>query len=114
MHMRSQNLIYLLFPLLFWIPSRYQAQITLADTLDTNTLIGTLFGTGVEVTLDTIICDTNLAIREFDGTNTNLDLYRGMLISTGLADSALGPNPPFGNQSFPLNVSGYADRKSVV
>ncbi|MEO0584402.1 MAG: PKD domain-containing protein, partial [Bacteroidota bacterium] len=98
----------MLFPLLFWIPSRYQAQITLGDTLDTNTLIGTLFGTGVEVTLDTIICDTNLAIREFDGTNTNLDLYRGMLISTGLADSALGPNPPFGNQSFPLNVSGYA------
>ncbi|MEL6133650.1 MAG: choice-of-anchor L domain-containing protein, partial [Bacteroidota bacterium] len=106
--MKIRNLIFFLFFLVFLIPSRSRAQITIADTLNTNALIATLFGTGVDVSLDTIICDTTLAIREFDATNANMDLYRGMLISTGLADSAIGPNPAFGNQSFPLNVPGYA------
>ncbi|MEL6695366.1 MAG: PKD domain-containing protein [Bacteroidota bacterium] len=90
--MKIQALLFSIFLSCFLLPAKSHAQITIADTLSANALVGTLFGTGVDVVLDTIICDTSLAIREFDATNSNLDLFRGLLMSTGAAADAPGPN----------------------
>ena len=89
--MKIQALLFSIFLSCFLLPAKSHAQITIADTLSANALVGSLFGTGVDVVLDTIICDTNLAIREFDATNSNLDLFRGLLMSTGAAADAPGP-----------------------
>ncbi|MEM6380042.1 MAG: choice-of-anchor L domain-containing protein [Bacteroidota bacterium] len=81
--------IIILLPL---FPSKTQAQLTLHDTLAIDALVTTLFGAGVEIELDTVICDTNMAIREFNGFNANLDVFQGLLMTTGDATLAEGPN----------------------
>ncbi|MEO0471520.1 MAG: choice-of-anchor L domain-containing protein, partial [Bacteroidota bacterium] len=74
-------------------PLASQAQLTTADTLTTTQLLQTLFGGGITISNLQVQCDTTLALREFDGSASNLGLNRGVLMSTGEAEDA-EPLPP--------------------
>jgi gliding motility-associated-like protein len=74
------------------ISHQLQAQLIVSDTLTVNQRIQGLIGAGVEISNITITCDTTLSVREFDGSLSNLGLTNGLLMSTGEADSAVGPN----------------------
>lgn len=83
---------FLLFFVLFSLATSVQAQLTLSDTLSKTEQLQTLFGEGVFISnLNYQFCDTTNAMREFDATNTNLALGRGVLLSTGEADDAQNP-----------------------
>ncbi len=71
-----------------------RAQLTVADTLPKFELLQTLFGGGVVVSNLQTICDTTLAMWEFDATNSNLGLSRGVLISSGEAQDAVPNGAP--------------------
>ncbi len=82
----------LLFVLLFGGSAMLRAQLTLSDTLSKTEMLQTLFGNGVYISnLTYTFCDTTNAMREFDATNTNLGLGRGVLLSTGEAMDAANP-----------------------
>jgi gliding motility-associated-like protein len=90
-------------------PYQVRAQLTVSDSLGVNELIETLIGSGVDVFNLNITCDTTFALREFDGNAANLGLGRGLLMSTGLADSAIGPNTsPSASLGGALGAPGYA------
>ena len=78
--------------LLAFLPQEGHAQLTVWDTLSTAELLESLFGGGVTVSNIQTTCDTNLAMAEFNGTNSNLGLSTGVIISTGNAMAAQGPN----------------------
>ncbi|WNJ20621.1 choice-of-anchor L domain-containing protein [Pontibacter sp. G13] len=82
-------------------------QLTVSDSLDKFSLLQTLFASGVQVSNLTVTCDTTMAMWEFDGTNSNLGLDRGVLLSTGQASQAIGPNTSPGT-STNLADPGYA------
>ncbi|MDX2285832.1 MAG: PKD domain-containing protein [Bacteroidia bacterium] len=69
-----------------------KAQLTVSDTLNKLALIQTLFGAGVTISNLTVQCDTSIAVWEFDGTNSNLGLTHGLIMATGEAADAPGPN----------------------
>ncbi|MEM7654657.1 MAG: PKD domain-containing protein [Bacteroidota bacterium] len=69
-----------------------QAQLTIHDTLTTAELLETLFGQGVTVSNITTTCDTSVSMMEFNGTSSNLGLATGVIISSGNAMDAVGPN----------------------
>lgn len=83
------------------------AQLQLSDTLTVPDLVRSLIGEGVEVSNINITCDTVLAIRQFEDNGAGLNLNQGLLMSTGLATEAQGPNLFF-NQSTNLFQPGYA------
>ena len=87
-----------------------QAQLTVADTLPKFDLLQTLFGGGVIVSNLQVNCDTAVAMWEFDGTNSNIGLNRGVLISSGEAQDALPNGMPACNNlaSSALLTPGYA------
>lgn len=68
------------------------AQLTVNDTLSTQALLETLFGGGVAVSNIETTCDTNVSLMQFNGTNSNLGLSTGVIMSTGNALDAPGPN----------------------
>ncbi len=74
------------------VPRALHAQLVLSDTLGMPALVRTLLGNGVEVSNINVVCDTNLAIRQFGGSPPTLGLEEGLLMSTGLANEAQGPN----------------------
>lgn len=67
-------------------------QLTVNDTLTTQALLETLFGGGVAVSGIETTCDTNVSLMQFNGTNSNLGLSTGVIMSTGSALDAPGPN----------------------
>ncbi|MDX1909279.1 MAG: PKD domain-containing protein [Bacteroidia bacterium] len=71
-------------------------QLVVTDTLPTFQLIQTLFGNGVQISNLTVQCDTLLSLAQFDATNTNLGLGQGVLLSSGEAADATGPNSSSG------------------
>lgn len=88
-------------------------QLTVADTLSTQELIETLFGGGITVTNITTTCDTNVSLMQFDGSNSNLGLPSGVIISSGEALDAAGPN---NSTSTTTNVGspGDAQLSSII
>ena len=90
-----------------------QGQLTIADTLTTQELIETLFGGGVTVSNITTTCDTNIAMAQFDGTNSNLGLSTGVIISSGEAMDATGPNQAAGT-STSVGTPGDSLLESII
>ncbi|RMG65601.1 MAG: PKD domain-containing protein [Bacteroidetes bacterium] len=92
--LRMKRFLYsfLLFLGLAFLPLTSQAQLTVWDTLTTAELLESLFGGGVTVSNIQTTCDTSLAMAEFNGINSNLGLSTGVIISTGNAMGAQGPN----------------------
>lgn len=84
-----------------------RAQLVVVDTLSTLELIQTLFGAGVTVSNVQTTCDTTLALAQFDATNSNLGLTTGIIMSTGNAASAVGPNTS-SSTTGTLGDPGYA------
>ena len=97
--------------ILVWIcglPVMVSGQVTLSDTLTVPDLVRSLIGSGVEISNLSVTCDTTLAVRQFDDNNSGaVNLNGGMLMSTGLATEAIGPNL-VANQSTNLFEPGYA------
>ncbi|MFK7926352.1 MAG: PKD domain-containing protein [Bacteroidia bacterium] len=71
-----------------------KAQLTVADTIPKFDLLQTLFGGGVVISNLQTFCDTTVAMWEFDGTNSNLGLNRGVLITSGEAQDAIPNGAP--------------------
>ncbi|MDP5172475.1 MAG: PKD domain-containing protein [Bacteroidia bacterium] len=107
----------LLFSLLVLTGPWAKAQLTLSDTLSKTEMLQTLFGNGVYISnLNYQFCDTTNAMREFDATNTNLALGRGVLLSTGEADDAAptGLAACISQASTSLGMPGYTPLNSLL
>lgn len=107
----SRSLRFLISCILFgsWGALPLHAQLTTDSSLTVQQLVTSLIGSGVDVSNLTITCDTAVAMRQFNGVNSNLGLATGLLMSTGVADSAGGANN-FTNASVGGNLGfpGYA------
>ena len=66
-------------------------QLQVADTLSNNQLAELLVGSGVTISNVSVTCPTP-AYGEFDGTNSNIGLPKGVILTTGDIDLAVGPN----------------------
>ncbi|TAE50754.1 MAG: PEP-CTERM sorting domain-containing protein, partial [Bacteroidetes bacterium] len=93
--------------------TRVQAQLTIVDTLPAFPLIQTLFGNGVTVSNLTVQCDTNLALTGFNGTGSNIGLTHGVLLASGEAADAVGPNNSTGITGS-LGRPGYGPLTSLA
>ncbi len=67
------------------------AQLQVADTLTNNMLAELLVGGGVTISNVNVTCPTG-AYGEFDGSNSNLGLPQGIMLTTGAINLAVGPN----------------------
>jgi gliding motility-associated-like protein len=82
---------FLLFFLLIF-STRTQAQINISPGVSATTLINSLVGSSMTVTNVTLNCPTNAYGTFSNGSSTNLGLNTGILLTTGNASIAQGPN----------------------
>ena len=66
-------------------------QLQVSDTLNNNQLAELLVGSGVTINNVTVNCPS-VAYGEFDGTNSNIGLPKGIMLTTGDINLAVGPN----------------------
>jgi len=89
-------------------PCSNPTPITVDDNIDETTIIDALTTSQTVVTVDTIICPQGGLGTFVAGDNTNLGLEKGLLLTTGFATNAVGPNQQAGT-SQPHNSPGDAD-----
>ncbi|MBP7184388.1 MAG: choice-of-anchor L domain-containing protein [Saprospiraceae bacterium] len=80
----------------------------IVENIDNNNeIINNLTSEHTILTIDTIICKQR-AIATFNGDNTNLGLGKGLLLSTGTALLAIGPNNDQGGGFPDLEINDFA------
>lgn len=82
----------LLFFFVIVLANPADAQLTVSQNLSVTQLLQTLFGGGITISNLSTSCDTTLSMGSFNGTNSNLGLSTGVILSTGNVNSAPGPN----------------------
>ena len=81
----------LLFIWVFLIPYNGFSQLSVSPTNNASTLVQNLVGTGVSISNVSMVCPSNAAAT-FTTNNSNLGLSAGILLTTGAATTAVGPN----------------------
>lgn len=79
------------------------SQIVIDQSQSTEELLQSLFGSGIQISNLETSCNLE-AIGSFNGSNSNIGLNSGVIISTGRALGAPGPNPA--NATNPTFVNG--------
>lgn len=105
--MTPNRLVYLLFCGLLWLPQIGRAQLTVDDTYTPQQLIeDVLIGQGVQIS-NVQYTGNSEARGYFDGSDSNIGLSEGVIISTGKATDAEGPNgTPLSDGGTEFNGSG--------
>jgi hypothetical protein len=93
------------------LPSLLSAQLTITDSLSTSALTTLLEGFNITISNVTVNCDL-AAYGEFDGTSS-IPIAHGLLISSGHADLAAGPNDSSG-ETYQIGSPGDADLDALV
>jgi subtilisin-like proprotein convertase family protein len=95
--------IYLLIALVFSL--NLNAQLTVQGGVTATQLANILAGSNIVVSGATLT-GSNLASGSFNGTNTNLGVPTGVILSTGRITDALGPNDQTNSSTTPLGTAG--------
>ncbi len=88
-------------------------QLTVNTTTSRFEMIKTLEGPGVVFSNVSVDCPGSEQIALFNGTNSNIGMDRGVLLTTGSVISAIGPNNATG-KGFQLNEDGDPDLDSIA
>ncbi len=102
-----------IFTILYlFVPKTSYCQLTINSSVTAQTLAKAIVGKGAVVTNATLNCP-NGACGTFTANNTNLGLNSGILLTSGDADKAIGPNNS-GGAGKDNNGNGDADLKAII
>ncbi len=89
------------------------AQLNVSPSNDGNALASSILGSGVTISNVVLNCGNNGAGLFTGGNSTNIGLDNGVLLTSGLATNAIGPNTA-GNTSFTTNNGSDPDLQSLI
>ena len=89
------------------------AQLNVAPSSDGNALASAILGSGVTISNVVLNCGADGAALFTGGNTTNVGLDNGVLLTSGLATDAIGPNAA-GNTSFATGNGSDPDLQSLI
>lgn len=92
---KASRSVFFTIPILIFSFSSSGQGLQVADTLSDQQLVELLVGGGLQISNVTVNCAPH-GYGSFDGSNSNIGMVRGMILTSGDIDSARGPNDDSG------------------
>lgn len=90
-----------------------QAQLEINNTLNADQLVTLLLGEGVEFSNATLTCPDLASAQFLNGSTTNIGIDNGIILTTGSAEIAIGPNDD-SSADLNNNAPGDPDLQNLV